>query len=84
MDKYLYINNENIRMYNPETFWKRTKPCWVTVNAGDNTLMSWDGEFLTKDVIDRKCACEKMNTCKALVDLLKNGKVEVAKKMINN
>ena len=43
-----------------------------------DTLMSEDGDFMNKEKIIAECRCTRKDTCKAICDLLKNGKTQEA------
>ena len=55
--------------------------CGVSIIKPD-TLLSWYWEFLTKDMIKKKCMCQQQAVCLALVDLLANGKHKEAQDIL--
>jgi len=50
----------------------------------DQDTLICDSVFMTKELISEKCDCGKRRTCMLLVDLLKNGQLESAYKVIEN
>jgi hypothetical protein len=61
--------------------WKREWPCNPTILDQD-TLMTDDWEFATKEIINDKCVCYKSDVCKQIVDLLDHKQYNIALELI--
>lgn len=62
---------------------QRKWPCKRTI-VFEDTLLSWDNDFMNKQKIDWECLCEDKALCKQVVDLLDHKKIELAKALLDN
>jgi len=75
------INDSTFRQYNPNKDFKKIKRNWCDDQesiVGKETLMSKDMDFMNKEKIESECNCVRKDICKAVCDLLMNGKIQEA------
>lgn len=57
--------------------------CNPTILDND-TLMSWDGVFMTKEMVKENCVCKYSDICQTMIDLIDNKKAELAHNLLDN